>query len=471
MATANVAAVSEPPRTRHLGGGVLAATVAQLATLGCTAVASILIARILGADGLGTFAVASNFAGIALLVVGLGIKQGILVLVGSGRWPLRLAASDLTVLVVALGLAGVGLVFGAYELLADSALEPLPSEAVPILAAAVIVGLAWQWSWCLVLALERYEAYATVFTAPAVATLLVSPPLAAAFGVAEAIAGLVVGYAVGAVAGVWAATRFGARWRLREGASERGRRLRSVLGFGIRSWGSEVLRYSNMRLDIFFVAAYASAADVGKYSVAVTVSGIGLILPSALSTAVMPRTARLSGAAASQGAPLVDADLSDARACRHTVLMLPLTAAVVAVLLLVGVPLFYGSEFKDTVELGFILLPGVLLLGLSQVMTSIVQGRGRPDYAFYVVLATAPPTAIAYLLVIPDAGVTGAAIVSVASYAATALFAYFYFRRATGIGPRQALVPSRADLRAYKDVMGMTHEYMRTAFSYVTARR
>ena len=165
---------------------------------------------------------------------------------------------------------------------------------------------------------------------------------------------------------------------MRAGARERGRRLRTVLGFGIRSWGSEVLRYSNMRLDIFFVAAYASAADVGKYSVAVTVSGIGLILPSALSTAVMPRTALLSGATASREAPLVDADLSDARACRYTVLMLPLTAAAVAVLLLVGVPVFYGSEFTDTVELGFILLPGVLLLGVSQVMTSIVQGRGRP---------------------------------------------------------------------------------------------
>ena len=86
-------------------------------------------------------------------------------------------------------------------------------------------------------------------------------------------------------------------------------------------------------------------------------------------------------------------------------------------------------------------------------------------------LATAPPTAIAYLLVIPDAGATGAAIVSVVSYAATALVAYFYFRRATGIGPRQALVPTRADLRGYRDVMGMTRDYMRTALSYVTPRR
>jgi O-antigen/teichoic acid export membrane protein len=459
-----VAAVTEPARTRHLGGGVLAATVAQVVTLACGAVTSILLARTLGADGLGAFALAANYSGITLLVIGLGVKQAILVLVGSDRWPLRLAASDLLVLVVLLGAVGAALVFGAYALLDESALEPIPAEVVPVLAGGAVLGLAWQWSWCLVLARERYESYAVVFAAPAVATLVVSPPLALAFGVSEAIVGIVAGLAAGAAAGVWLLTRLGARWRLREGRGGRGRRLRSALGFGIQSWGSEVLRYSNMRLDLFFVAAYASAADVGKYSVAVTVASIGLILPSALSTTIMPRTAKLSGASAGRDVPLDDADLSDARACRHTVLMLPLTAAVLAVLLVVGVPVFYGSEFDRTIELGFILLPGVLLLGTSQVMTSIVQGRGRPDYAFYVVLATAPATAVAYLLVIPDSGATGAAVVSTCSYAATAVVAYYFFRRATGIGARAALVPSRDELRAYRDVVGLTREYLYSAW-------
>jgi O-antigen/teichoic acid export membrane protein len=392
------------------------------------------------------------------------VKQGILVLVGSGRWPIRLAASDLVVLLVVLGVAGAALAFGAYELLDDSALEPIPASVVPVLAVGVALGLAWQWSWCLVLALERYEAYAAVFAAPAVATLVVAPPLALAFGVDEAIVGIVAGFALGAAAGMWLVARLGGRWRLREGRGGRGARLRAVLGFGIRSWGSEVLRYSNMRLDLFFVAAYASAADVGKYSVAVTVATIGLILPSALSTAIMPRTAKLSGASATSDMPLEGADVSDARACRHTALMLAPTAALLALLLVIGVPLFYGSEFDHTIELGFILLPGVLLLGLSQVMTSIVQGRGRPDYAFYVVLATAPATAVAYLLVIPDSGATGAAVVSTCSYAATAVVAYFFFHRVTRIGARQALVPRREDLRAYREVAALTREYAYSAW-------
>ena len=463
--------MTEAAGRRHLGAGVLAATGAQIVTLGCAAIASILLAQALGADGLGAYALAANFVGIALLVVGLGIKQGILVLVGSGKWSIRLAASDLTILLVALGGTGALLALGAYELLRDSALEPIPAAVVPVLAAGVLFGLAWQWSWCLVLALERYETYATVFALPAVATLVVSPALAFAFGLEEAIIGITVGFAAGAAIGMWLAARLGARWGPGAGARGRRARLRSVLSFGVQSWASEVLRYSNMRLDIFFVAAYASAAEVGKYSVAVTVAGIGLILPSALSTAIMPRTAKLSGAAAtSDTGPSDDADLSDARACRHTVLMLPLTALTVGLLLLVGVPIFYGSEFEQTIGLGLILLPGVLLLGLSQVMTSIVQGRGRPDFAFYVVLVTAPPTILAYALAIPDGGATAAAIVSVVSYAATALIAYVFFHRATGIGARRALVPTRQEATAYREVVGLTRDYVRAGLSMARRR-
>ena len=61
-------------------------------------------------------------------------------------------------------------------------------------------------------------------------------------------------------------------------------------------------------------------------------------------------------------------------------------------LLLVAIPLFYGSEFHRSIGLGLILLPGVLALGLAQVMTAIVQGRGRADYALYLVLLTVIPT-------------------------------------------------------------------------------
>jgi O-antigen/teichoic acid export membrane protein len=448
-------------RRRHLGGGVLASTASQVATLVATALTSVLIARILGADGLGAFALAASFAGISLLVVGLGVKQGIVVLVGSGSWPLRAVAADLILPLLALGALGAALVVGAYELLRDSALDPIPADVVPVLAAATVFGLASQWSWSLALALERYEAYALVFVAAPAATLVLAPGLAAPFGVEGAIVGMAAGQAAAGLLGVGWALGSGTGWRRRESAAGRRDRLRSAFRFGIQSWSSEILRYSNLRLDLFVLAAFASAAQVGKYSVAVAVAGIGLILPAALATAVLPRTARLRGASLRGEVAIDDADLSDARACRHTVLMLPLSALVVSILLVAGIPVLYGGEFHRSIALGLVLLPGVLLLGLAQVMTSIVQGRGRPDYALYAVLLTGPPTVAAYLLVIPDAGAMGAAVVSLCSYAASAVVAFFFFRRTTGIDGRTAFLPRGEELRAYRDVVALTRDYVR----------
>jgi O-antigen/teichoic acid export membrane protein len=458
-------ASSPPPGAavggRHLGGGVLASTVAQVATIVISAITSILIARILGAAGLGAFAVAASFFGIALLIAGLGVRQAMLVLVGSGRWPVRTVAADLSLPLAALGILGGAAMVGAYALLDDSALRAVPSDALPALAGALVFGLAWQWGHGFALATERYEVYALVFVAPVAAMLVLSVGLAAVSGVEAAILGLAAAHAVAGVLGIACAIRAGSRWRWREAAGDRMQRLREVFAFGLKSWGAEVLRYSNTRLDIFFVAAYTAAADVGKYTVAVAVTGIGVILPAALSSAIIGRTATLRGAAERGEISMDDTDLSDARACRHAVLSIPIAGLVVAVLIFAGIPIFYGAEFDRSITLALILLPGVLLLGLGQVMTSIVQGRGRPDYVLYAIALTAVPTFAGYVIVIPEEGTTGAAVVSLCSYAAGALIAYWFFRRTTGIAASRALVPRGEDVRAYRDVAVLTRQYVR----------
>ena len=53
-------------------------------------------------------------------------------------------------------------------------------------------------------------------------------------------------------------------------------------------------------------------------------------------------------------------------------------------LLLVAVPILYGSKFAETTSLGFVLLPGVLILGIGKVLSSAIVGRGHPRYTLYI---------------------------------------------------------------------------------------
>ncbi len=459
---------AEGRERRHLGGGALASTVSQVAVLAGGAVASIAIARILGPSGTGSFALAANFYAVALLVIGAGVKQGITVLVGSGRWPPAQAVGDLAGPLIVTGLIGAGLGLAVYEIGRDGFLDGIPGPAGPAIAAAIPFGIAWQWSWSLALARERYEAYAVLQTLPTILIVPICILLAAASGTTAMLlgyAGALVGTGVASLA--WTlrrGRRGGGEGDLRSGGQSRGdgRRGRLIWAyrFGLLTWSSELLQFVNFRFDLFFLSAFAATSQVGIYSVAGTVTGISLVLPQALSVAVMPRSAALEGAAARGEVAPAEADLSDARAARHTLLLLPVSAAVVSLLLLVGIPLLYGSRFHHAIALGFILLPGTLALGLAKVYSAITMGRGRPKYALYTVLMTVPPTVVAYLLVIPDSGADGAAVVSTFSYLLTAVISFVFFLRVTRIRPRRALVPEREDLRAYPELATLSFDYL-----------
>jgi O-antigen/teichoic acid export membrane protein len=76
-------------------------------------------------------------------------------------------------------------------------------------------------------------------------------------------------------------------------------------------------------------------------------------------------------------------------------------AAIVALLLLVAVPLLYGQKFHESIGLGFVLLPGVLLLGIGKILSSAIAGRGYPRYALYASAISMPLTLALYFALIP----------------------------------------------------------------------
>jgi len=82
-------------------------------------------------------------------------------------------------------------------------------------------------------------------------------------------------------------------------------------------------------------------------------------------------------------------------------------------------------------------------------MVAAFTGAGAANQALLVGLVSFPLTFVAFMLVIPDHGSTGAAIVSCCSYVVAAGLAAFLFLRAPGHSARTALLPTADDLRDY----------------------
>jgi len=437
--------VTVGPAPRRLASGAFAALSAQVCALAATTVTSVAIARLLGPSGTGAVALVINLIGMGTLLFGLGMRSGIIYELNSGTWPLRTAARQTALTAVTLGAIGAGVVLALHALTRDSVLAGLSGLTAAAAAAALPFAVAILYTGGIALARERYEAYAVLQVLPTVATLVLAVGLAIAFDVPGAAVGIAAATAITAVVGwVWL-------WRYaaavdRPDAPDAGGHLRRARRFGIQAWGGDVLQFLNYRIDLFILNSFAVIADVGVYSVAVTLTSLAWVLPNALTTVLFPRAASLEAATRSGAISQEEADLTAVRGARQTIILLVPSAIVPLLLLFLAVPLLYGHRFSHSIVLGLILLPGVLVIGLGKALSAVTTGRGHPRYALYLSLVSFPLTAALYLALIPPWGATGAAVASTVSYTLTTLVAWVFYRRVTGLRFR-TLIPGREDLR------------------------
>jgi O-antigen/teichoic acid export membrane protein len=434
--------------------------VAQVALLATNAVLSVAIARVLEPAGTGRYGVAVTLFSVLAPAATIGLRSGILYLVSRDEWPAGRALKESQAAALALGGLAALVALPLYVLWPSGPLQGLGGDVLALTMVAVSLWVAWTLAAGILLAHERYEAFGLVQIVQAVAGLVAGVALMIPFGVVGAVAGLAISQLA---AVVFAANRVldlpGAQVAAR--AAARLSELRRAAVFGSKTWLGEIFWALNFRLDLVILNAYVASSTVGVYFVAGSLGAIAWILPSALQAVILPRIASLGAAGERGEAGLDAADITVASSMRHGVLLTLPTGVGLAVLFALGVPLLYGSAFQDAVLYGFLLLPGVLAGGVGKVAAGALTGRGRPGYTLLPMLLTTPPTVIAYLLVIPDAGATGAAIVSSVSYTVSTVIALLLLLRLTRVPAAALLLPRSSDLSDYRTMLSGVRDYAR----------
>ena len=184
--------------------------------------------------------------------------------------------------------------------------------------------------------------------------------------------------------------------------------LRPTLSFGLRGHIGNVLQFFNYRLDIFIVNFFLGPAGVGIYTVTVTLAELLWYLPNAVGFVIFPKAAATKPEEMNVFTP---------RVVRITI---GLTALGALGLGIVGRPLInfvFSSAFIDAYIPLLVLLPGVVLLGGSKVLTNEIAGRGYPHYNSLNAALALVVTVVLDLLLIPRYGVLGAALASSIAYA------------------------------------------------------
>ena len=209
--------------------------------------------------------------------------------------------------------------------------------------------------------------------------------------------------------------------------------LRRMIAYGLKFHISVLAGAIIFRADLLVVNHFRGSAEAGVYSVATQFSLLLMLLPGVIATLLFPR---------------VTAE-QDARG-ETTWLITRQTAIIMLACCLASVPFsfllpfIYGAAFSDATVLLLILLPGVYLIGLESVLVQHFNALGLPRAIPLYWLITLALNLVLVFGFVPRFGAYGAAIASTLSYGLIFCLVAFQFLTTT----RRTVMPmARGSLR------------------------
>jgi O-antigen/teichoic acid export membrane protein len=401
---------------------------------------AVVLARALGAEGRGVYALVLLSASIAQAVLSLGLNVSAVYHLGKGSYPLPRVMANVWLVTAASLVVSALLVLVAWPVFGDE----LSGREVPYWAFvfAVPLFLGYNVIAAVLQGLSRFLAMNAVIVAQPLVLLLlltigvlvgdVDTTAAVLFWSGATFAALALAVGLLGRPGV----PFGALARV-DWAS-----LREQVRFGVQGQVGNLVQLLNYRLDQYIVLLFVSTAGVGVYAVSVTASQSVWFLANAVAAVLLPRLAAAEAGEAARTTPVV---------CRNTLLVSALGALALGTTSPWLVEALFGGEFEASVVPLVWLLPGTVALAGSKVLASYVLSQGQPLTNSLITVATLAVTLVADFALIPPFGVEGAAIASSIAYGVHFALSLQAYRQLSGGSVWDAVFVRTDDVRRYLD--------------------
>ncbi|MEA3366722.1 MAG: oligosaccharide flippase family protein [Planctomycetota bacterium] len=260
----------------------------EVARIGLAVVATVLLARILGPAGRGSYAACTVFAALLTVLFFLGTDVGCLYFVGSRRFSVsegvaHVVFSGLMFAVVAVA-AGAVLIRMPWEFFQKApptafyvALALVPINFLSLTLLRMLIQVR-QFTWYGILATGRH----LVYLAALVVIVWVLD-----LGVVGALVAMLVSSVIGLVPVlVLMRRKYDLRWVWPSRSS-----LGRVLHYGVRYYFGKVSNLVNMQVGTVVLAMFAPKEDLGFFAVAMALASRFEIVPTALNNVLFTRVA------------------------------------------------------------------------------------------------------------------------------------------------------------------------------------
>lgn len=201
-------------------------------------------------------------------------------------------------------------------------------------------------------------------------------------------------------------------------------RIKLLLHTGVRYHLGLVATFLLWRIDVFLLNSRVSTADVGLYSLAVTLAELTSLIPSAVAQVTLRRQVDLS------------MEESSAFTARVVRLNLILSLAGFLGIATVGryvIPFLYGSAFSGSVAPLIALGPGVVAVATARAVGGYLIRLNRPLVGSVINSGALVLNVALNIALIPSFGIVGASLASSIAYAAQAGANCYWLKRSAGL--------------------------------------
>jgi len=222
--------------------------------------------------------------------------------------------------------------------------------------------------------------------------------------------------------------------------------LRKVVAYGGKVFLGNAIGFLNYRLDLLLLNAYLSPLTVGFYAIAVGLAERLWVLSQAASSVLFPTVAAEADTEKHSITPIV---------CRTVLLVTAIGAGVLLAICRWMIVLLYSDAYLPSVPALRILLVGIVALSVGRVLANDLAGRGKVMFNVYVGAAALVTNVSLNLLLIPRLHLLGAAWATAASYSLALALQLVFYCRETGESPLTILVPRPSDVRLFWRLMSI----------------
>jgi O-antigen/teichoic acid export membrane protein len=445
-------AAEEPGATGRLEGlsdRVLTLFVTSILGTGIGILVGFLLARVLGPAGKGDFYLITLFPVTIMVLIQLGLPQAFGFFAARGQT--TGINTKTVILTVALAGPAFALTIAILPALRATILDSIdPSE---IILGLVVLPLALNATFTTGVLLGRQSVrwYSAVNLGQSACSVVMYVVLVGVFGfgLVGALWAFVVCYIVGTLAYFLGSVRVSGVVPGRTGVS-----YRELFGYGLPYYPGTLTNFLSLRVDVYLLAWILPdpSAPLGYYSMAVTIAQLVFFLPNAVSSVFFPHVA---------GTTREDADRQVAMVARVTLLLTGAMAIALVPFSIVLIRVLLPA-FEQALAPLFVILPGVVALSQTKVLSSYLAGLGMTAVTSYANVASLVVNVVANLLLIPSFGIVGAAAASLISYSLSALMLSFVAARLNHMSVAGFWIPRPSDMRfAFDTSLGMARRVLR----------